>query len=50
MANQYEAKPIGEVEGLGLVHQVYAPLDKQILAFENAGIRHPFLVTLKKLL
>ena len=45
MENQYEAKPIGEVEGLGLVYQVYAPLDRQILAFQNVGIKHPFLVT-----
>jgi hypothetical protein len=45
MTGQYEVKPIGEVEGLGLVRQVYASLDKQILTLGNAGIKHPFLVT-----
>ena len=45
MGNMPEARQIGEVEGLGLVYQVYAPLNKQILSFENLGIKHPFLVT-----
>ena len=33
----YEAKQIGEVKGLGLIYQVRAPLDKQILSLIKVG-------------
>ncbi|MFH1290185.1 MAG: hypothetical protein ABIH92_02135 [Nanoarchaeota archaeon] len=39
-----EAQSIGNVEGLGEVFQVAAPLDKQIAAFRAKGIQYPYLV------
>ena len=40
-----EARSLGNVEGLGEVFQIAAPLDEQIKAFEDVGIAHPYLVT-----
>ena len=39
----YEAIKLGNVEGLGDVYQVGAPLNKQIQAFEKVGIKAPYL-------
>jgi hypothetical protein len=42
---KYEANSLGKVKDLGEVFQVAAPLDKQILAFQEAGIAAPYLAT-----
>ena len=44
----YEAIKLGNVEGLGDVYQVGAPLDKQIQAFEKVGIKSPYLPSLEQ--
>ena len=44
----YEAIKLGNVEGLGDVYQVGAPLDKQIQAFEKVGIKAPYLPSLEQ--
>ena len=44
----YEAIKLGNVEGLGDVYQVGAPLNKQIQAFEKAGIKAPYLPSLEQ--
>jgi len=45
---EYEAIKLGNVEGLGDVYQVGAPLDKQIQAFEKVGIKAPYLPSLEQ--
>ena len=45
---KYRAKKLGNVEGLGDVYQVGAPLNKQIQAFEKAGIKAPYLPSLEQ--
>ena len=40
-----KAEQIGKVDGLGTIYEVSASLSKQITAFEEVGIKPPFLVT-----
>ena len=42
---RYKTTKIGNVNGLGEIHQVRAPLPEQILTFQNTGIKYPFLAT-----
>jgi hypothetical protein len=42
---KYEAQKVGNVESLGDIYRVDAPLDKQIEAFLDVGIIAPFLPT-----